>query len=126
MKQFRSCFGLDTMFRFEKPYSNLGGGNGNKTASYRSVNYSLVVSFRRFLTFWCVMLTHCLHYVFLGLFLHLWVYNIYQLVALDLLGRFLAFVGVQCLPIGCITSFGTFSCICGCGGCLGGGGNEED
>ena len=106
MEQFRSCFGLDTMFRFEKPYSNLGGGNGNKTASYRSVNYSLVVSFGRFLAF-----SVC---------------NVYPLVALDLLGRFLAFVGVQCLPIGCITSFGTFSCICGCGGGLGGGGNEED
>ena len=50
----------------------------------------------------------------------------YPLVALRIFGSFLAFVGVQYLPIGCIGSFGTFSCICGCGGCLGGGGNEED
>ena len=52
------------------------------------------------------MFTNLLHWIFWDLFLHLWVRNAYQLIALHLLGR--------------------FSCICGCGGCLGGGGNEED
>ena len=72
MKQSRSF--LFAIFRFQKLNRILGGGNGNKTASYGSVDYPLVVPFGRFLAFW--------------------VCNVYQLVAMDLLGRFLAFVGV--------------------------------
>ena len=46
------------------------------------------------LHFGYAMFTNWLHWIFWDLFLHLWVRNVYQLIALHLLGRFLAFVGV--------------------------------